>query len=68
MQIRYGNLCLVITGLGIATLLVGLVVRSLVSATVTLGTGFNRKERLFIVLTWVSKATVQVRRRDETFK
>ncbi|KAJ8306577.1 hypothetical protein KUTeg_017122, partial [Tegillarca granosa] len=46
-------------GYGIATLAIGLCVRSIVSFTVTLGTGFNIKERIFIVLTWLSKATVQ---------
>ena len=47
-------------GLGIATLGIGLVVRSVFSFTVTMGTGFNIKERVFITLTWLSKATVQV--------
>ncbi|KAL4217023.1 Sodium/hydrogen exchanger 9B2 [Mactra antiquata] len=46
-------------GMGIATLAVGLVVRSLVSFNVTMGTGFNIKERVFVTLTWLSKATVQ---------
>ncbi|XP_060570321.1 sodium/hydrogen exchanger 9B2-like [Ruditapes philippinarum] len=46
-------------GLGIATLGIGLVVRSVFSFTVTIGTGFNIKERVFITMTWLSKATVQ---------
>ncbi|XP_045179332.2 sodium/hydrogen exchanger 9B2-like isoform X1 [Mercenaria mercenaria] len=46
-------------GLGIATLAIGLAVRSVLSFTVTLGTGFNIKERVFVTLTWLSKATVQ---------
>ncbi|XP_011416874.3 sodium/hydrogen exchanger 9B2 [Magallana gigas] len=46
-------------GLGIATLFIGLCVRSAVSFSVTIGTGFNLKERIFITLTWLSKATVQ---------
>ncbi|CAG2225679.1 SLC9B1_2 [Mytilus edulis] len=46
-------------GLGILTLAIGLVVRSGVDFTVTLRTGFNIKERIFITLTWLSKATVQ---------
>ncbi|CAC5368291.1 SLC9B1_2 [Mytilus coruscus] len=46
-------------GLGILTLVIGLVVRSGVDFTVTLRTGFNIKERIFITLTWLSKATVQ---------
>lgn len=46
-------------GMGIATLFIGLCVRSAVSFSVTIGTGFNLKERIFITLTWLSKATVQ---------
>ncbi|KAK3588170.1 hypothetical protein CHS0354_012235 [Potamilus streckersoni] len=46
-------------GLGIATLVIGLCVRSAISFAVTLGTDFNRKERIFVSLTWLSKATVQ---------
>ncbi|XP_052237809.1 sodium/hydrogen exchanger 9B2-like [Dreissena polymorpha] len=46
-------------GLGIATLAIGLVARSLVSITVTTGNGFNWKERVFVTLTWLAKATVQ---------
>ena len=49
-----------IPGLGIVTLAIGLVARSLVSITVTTGTGFNWKERVFVTLTWLAKATVQV--------
>ncbi|WAR11083.1 SL9B2-like protein [Mya arenaria] len=41
------------------TAAIGLVMRSLVSSTVTMGTGFNRKERVFVTLTWLAKATVQ---------
>lgn len=52
--------CTDILGLGIATLFIGLCVRSAVSFSVTIGTGFNLKERIFITLTWLSKATVQV--------
>ena len=53
-------ICFISSALGIATLAIGLAVRSVVSFTVTLGTGFNLKERIFITLTWLSKATVQV--------
>lgn len=53
-------ICLFI-GWGILTLAIGLVVRSAVDFTVTFRTGFNMKERVFITLTWLSKATVQVR-------
>lgn len=52
--------CIDILGMGIATLFIGLCVRSAVSFSVTIGTGFNLKERIFITLTWLSKATVQV--------
>ncbi|XP_062580508.1 sodium/hydrogen exchanger 9B2-like [Saccostrea cucullata] len=54
-----GNIQPNTAGLGIATLFIGLCVRSAVSFSVTLGTGFNIKERIFITLTWLSKATVQ---------
>ena len=68
MQYTFGTFVLFIyhnplsiAGLGIATLAIGLCVRSVVSFSVTLGTGFNLKERVFITLTWLAKATVQVK-------
>lgn len=46
-------------GLGVATLAAGLAVRSIVTFLITLGFGLNAKERLFVTLAWLSKATVQ---------
>ncbi|KAK3087377.1 hypothetical protein FSP39_005190 [Pinctada imbricata] len=57
--VNIGNIKGNTAGLGIACLAIGLCVRSAVSFTVTLGTGFNIKERLFITVTWLAKATVQ---------
>ncbi|XP_036446914.1 sodium/hydrogen exchanger 9B2 [Colossoma macropomum] len=46
-------------GLGMATLCVGVVVRVLVTFAVVLFAGFNLKEKIFISLAWLPKATVQ---------
>ncbi|KAB5546771.1 hypothetical protein PHYPO_G00075770 [Pangasianodon hypophthalmus] len=46
-------------GLGIAALCVGVVVRVCVTFTVVLFAGFNLKEKIFISLAWLPKATVQ---------
>ncbi|KAK1803531.1 hypothetical protein P4O66_020740, partial [Electrophorus voltai] len=46
-------------GLGIATLCVGVIVRVLVTFAVVLFAGFNLKEKFFISLAWLPKATVQ---------
>ncbi|XP_076454012.1 sodium/hydrogen exchanger 9B2-like [Babylonia areolata] len=51
------DLCL--TGLGIAVLAIGLGVRCLVAFLAVLGTNLNVKERLFVVIAWLPKATVQ---------
>ena len=45
---------------GLVTIAAGLVVRVFTSGLVTWGGGFNLKERLFIALSWLPKATVQV--------
>ncbi|MEQ2188485.1 hypothetical protein GOODEAATRI_015587, partial [Goodea atripinnis] len=47
------------TGLGIATLLIALVVRVLFTFVCVLRAGFNLKEKVFIALAWMPKATVQ---------
>lgn len=47
-------------GLGVSTLCVGLLVRVLVTFGVVLFAGFNMKEKIFISLAWMPKATVQV--------
>ncbi|XP_066527615.1 sodium/hydrogen exchanger 9B2 [Hoplias malabaricus] len=46
-------------GLGMATLCVGVVIRLLVTFAVTLFAGFSLKEKIFISLAWLPKATVQ---------
>ncbi|XP_070185808.1 sodium/hydrogen exchanger 9B2-like isoform X2 [Littorina saxatilis] len=46
-------------GEGIAVLCIGLTVRCLVAFLAVFGTNFNMKERLFIPLAWLPKATVQ---------
>lgn len=46
-------------GSGLATLAIGLVIRCAVTFVVVLGNNLNLKERLFCVLSWLPKATVQ---------
>ncbi|XP_076842273.1 sodium/hydrogen exchanger 9B2 isoform X2 [Brachyhypopomus gauderio] len=46
-------------GVGVASLCVGVVVRVLVTFAVVLFAGFNLKEKFFISLAWIPKATVQ---------
>ncbi|XP_038123993.1 sodium/hydrogen exchanger 9B2 isoform X1 [Cyprinodon tularosa] len=46
-------------GLGIASLLIALLVRVLFTYVCVLGAGFNVKEKIFIALAWMPKATVQ---------
>uniref|UniRef100_A0A8C9SLP1 Cation/H+ exchanger transmembrane domain-containing protein n=1 Tax=Scleropages formosus TaxID=113540 RepID=A0A8C9SLP1_SCLFO len=48
-------------GLGLATLSTGLVVRVAFTFAMVLVAGFNFKEKVFIALAWLPKATVQVR-------
>ena len=66
---EYGNvhclpgewqLCLWFAGLGIAVLCIGLALRILASFLSVFGLGFNLKEKLFIPIAWLPKATVQV--------
>lgn len=45
---------------GLAALAVGLVFRLITSFLVVLGANLNIKERLFVALAWLPKATVQV--------
>ena len=57
------NLSLVLffsLGLGVAVLAIGLAFRALVSYLAVLGTDLSFKERLFIPIAWLPKATVQV--------
>ncbi|AWP05554.1 Mitochondrial sodium/hydrogen exchanger NHA2 [Scophthalmus maximus] len=46
-------------GLGIATLLIALLVRLLFTYVCVLCAGFNMREKVFIALAWMPKATVQ---------
>uniref|UniRef100_A0A672Q9X6 Mitochondrial sodium/hydrogen exchanger 9B2-like n=1 Tax=Sinocyclocheilus grahami TaxID=75366 RepID=A0A672Q9X6_SINGR len=46
--------------LGIAALFIALTVRLLITFVVVLRAGFNLKEKVFITLAWMPKATVQV--------
>lgn len=48
------------TGLGIASLLIALLVRVLFTFVCVLCAGFNMREKVFIALAWMPKATVQV--------
>lgn len=49
-----------VVGLGIAVLFIGLVARLLISFAVVNGAEFNLKEKIFIAVAWLPKATVQV--------
>lgn len=49
----------VTVGLGVAALLIALTVRVLFTFLMVMCAGFNFKERVFIALAWVPKATVQ---------
>ena len=50
----------VFAGEGVAVLCIGLAVRCFVAFLAVFGTNFNMKERFFIPLAWLPKATVQV--------
>ena len=50
----------ILSGLGLISLVIGLIVRMIVSFFAIWGTGFNWKERFFIPVAWLPKATVQV--------
>ena len=47
--------------MGLATLAIGLFVRLTVTYLVVAKQGFTVKERIFIALAWLPKATVQVK-------
>lgn len=48
-------------GVGVGTLLIALTVRILVTYVCVLFAGFSVREKVFIALAWMPKATVQVR-------
>ena len=54
------HVCNFYTGRGISLIVVGLLLRILASYFLVLGNGFNIKEKLFIAIAWLPKATVQV--------
>ncbi|KAJ3615213.1 hypothetical protein NHX12_018781 [Muraenolepis orangiensis] len=58
-EIRVSQLEAHTVGLGIASLLIALVVRVLFTYVCVLCAGFTNKEKLFIALAWMPKATVQ---------
>ena len=57
---RWYTCCFISLGMGIASLVVSLVVRFLATYLAALGNELNLKERLFIAMAWLPKATVQV--------
>ncbi|XP_068613105.1 sodium/hydrogen exchanger 9B2 [Brachionichthys hirsutus] len=58
-EIRVSELDGNTVGLGVATLLIALLVRVLFTFICVLCAGFNMKEKIFIALAWLPKATVQ---------
>lgn len=58
-EIKISSLSIYTVGFGVATLSVGLLLRVLVTFTVVSFAGFNMKEKIFISLAWMPKATVQ---------
>lgn len=58
-EINISSLSAYTVGLGVSTLCVGLLVRVLVTFCMVLFAGFNMKEKIFISLAWMPKATVQ---------
>ena len=48
------------TGQAFLLLLCGLILRLLLAAIVVVRNGFNWKEKLFVAIAWLPKATVQV--------
>ncbi|CAJ1052284.1 sodium/hydrogen exchanger 9B2 isoform X1 [Xyrichtys novacula] len=58
-EIRLSELDGHTVGLGIASLLIALLVRVLFTFVCVLYAGFNLKEKIFIALAWMPKATVQ---------
>lgn len=45
--------------IGIGCLLAGIIIRVFVTVGIAVGDGFNLKEKIFIALSWMAKATVQ---------
>ncbi|KAL7641363.1 UNVERIFIED_CONTAM: hypothetical protein RMT77_008502 [Armadillidium vulgare] len=58
-EIRVGDLHPATVGWGVVTLIIGLTLRVIVSFFAVLGGGLTLKERCFVTLAWLPKATVQ---------
>ncbi|XP_054460083.1 sodium/hydrogen exchanger 9B2 [Anoplopoma fimbria] len=58
-EIRVSELEGLTVGLGVATLMIALLVRLLFTFVCVFCAGFNMKEKVFIALAWMPKATVQ---------
>ena len=54
------SLFLYSAGMGIANLVISLIIRLVTTYLGLLGNDLNLKERLFIAISWLPKATVQV--------
>lgn len=59
-QINISELEGSVVGIGVGILFVGIVIRILSTVVVGIGSKLNLKEKLFVSLCWMSKATVQV--------
>ena len=58
VDVKQASVC--VLGLGIAVLCLGLTVRSIIAFIVAFRLGLNWKEKFFIPIAWLPKATVQV--------
>ncbi|GAB6018823.1 Sodium/hydrogen exchanger 9B2 [Chamberlinius hualienensis] len=58
-EVKLSNLVGNTVGYGVAIVLIAVVARSIVTFFVTAKSNFNLRERLFITLSWIPKATVQ---------
>ena len=61
-EVSFSKLDLNVIGIGLATLSIGLVCRMATTFLVVCGNKFNIKEKIFIMMAWLPKATVQVRK------
>ena len=59
-EVDFKNLDLSSIGLGIGIICIGLLVKIIASFISVSFCGFNCKEKLFLSLAWIPKATVQV--------
>jgi NhaP-type Na+/H+ or K+/H+ antiporter len=59
-QIKLGELDGQIVSIGLGILIAGVIIRIVVTALLGIGCKLNLKEKIFVSLAWMSKATVQV--------